>query len=462
MKGRVKGNSKNKAHVYAYKTPSERVQVGKSETKSAGTIIKWGEKDDLPAHYLRLIDGSGTATRCLQQLGAFIYADGFADEEARKYKVNETQTADALLYELKNEVSYLETIPLRIRYALDHTKTAEVLPTECIRKLSDGTFIYNPTFGQKKFDKNQEEILQPYDPSEETVNAILAEATATGEQPGQIYYLYPKRKGAYDYAKPPYTTTAGLADIETDKELSQFDLEEVKNSFMPNAILTLLGRNEAQPDGEVSEDDRALQEQLREFTGKTKDCNGRKKLLVLEAETAELAPKLQSFDGTSALNGMDSINERVVRKVCRHIGVPPALVGVAAPGQLGQTQEIVNAIDLMKLSVMEYQGLIQRVMEELFPEAETGVSNWTITSLNPLNYVQPEVLAKMTTDEIRAIGGLAPVELPQNNEAELAINALNSLPPSVVNKVLDAMTEDEIRALIGKAPKPQPSNPATL
>ena len=52
-------------------------------------------------------------------------------------------------------------------------------------------------------------------------------------------------------------------------------------------------------------------------------------------------------------------------------------------------------------------------------------------------------------DEIRALGGYAPIEIDINQEKQDVLNNLNTLSPLVANKVLESMTTEEIRALVG-------------
>jgi hypothetical protein len=441
-----------KAAVFAFSTPSARAEIGKAEQKpNEAKIVQWGERDDLPHHYLRLIGSSGTATSCLQLLETFINADGFRDENAAKCQVNETQTADSLLQDITGDIASLNGLALRVRF-IEGKVQVENLPLECVRKLSSGQFIFNPTFGQKKINKELDEILTGYSTLEALKEAYIENPEEVSET-GQLYYYYYKTKGAYDYPKPPYATVGGLADIENDTEISLYDLDEVKSGFRLNAIMTAIGNYEdiLDENGEAIEnpDLANLKANLKSFTERTSAIEARKKIMLLTAETQELVPKLEPFNNSKSLELMDAVTLRIANKVCRHMVTPPVLVGIATAGQLGQTQEIVNMIQLFQMRIVKYQSIIQRVMEELFPE----ISDWMISTLNPLKFIPAEVIAKMTDEEIRAIGGLPAIENVFPVEIQKTLTALNALTPLVANKVLESMTESEIRALIGLNPK---------
>lgn len=384
------------AGVFNLSSPSAFVEVGKVEqAKGEAKIIPWGEGDNLPHHYLRLIGASGTATSCLQILETFILANGFTDETAAAEAVNETQTADSLLQDVVGDVASLNGLALRVRL-VDGKVYTENLPVECARKLENGEFVFNPTFGQKKVNKEKSEFLPGYTDME-GLKAYAAEFPKEAAETGMLYYYYYKTKGAYVYPIPPYATTGGLADIENDTEISLYDLDEVKSGFRLSAIMTVPGDFESTFDEEGNEipnpELEGLKATLREFTERKDTTEARKKIMLLTAQTAELAPKLEPFNNSKALQLLDEVTNRAANKVCRHMNVPPVLVGIQTAGQLGQTQEIANMIQLFQMRILKYQSMIQRVMEELYPGKD-----WTISTLNPLQFV-PDYLFQYLTDE---------------------------------------------------------------
>lgn len=384
-----------KAAVFNYSTPSARVAVGAAETeKKEGKPVKWGDKDDLPHHYLRLIAASGTANSCLHILETFIAADGFRDKAAAAFEVNEYQTADSFLQDVAGDVAALNGLALRVRYA-EGEVLIENLALECVRKLDNGEFLFNPTMGQEKYDKNKNEILPGYSNLEALKQAATEDAEGMAEK-GQIYYYYFKTKGAYEYPKPIYATTGGLADIENDAEISLYDLDEVKSGFRLNAIMTAIGNYDDVQDNEgnlIENPDLAnLKEQLGSFTERKDTTEARKKILLLTAETAELVPKLEPFNNSKSLELLDAVTMRIANKVCRHMITPPPLAGIQVAGQLGQTQEIVNMIQLFQMRILKFQNMIQRVMEELYPSTESKVTSWEISTLNPLQFIPDYVI----------------------------------------------------------------------
>lgn len=456
----IKSTGRISAKVFNYASPVSRVSTGNESVKpEEGKIIKWGAKDDLPHEYLRLISDSGTASSCMRRVSKFIFADGFQDKAVADRMVSELQTADALLQDMAGDAAAFSGVALRVRL-VDGEVMAENLPFECVRKLDNGFYFYNPTLGQTKVDKALNEILPGYSTQDNLREAAAENAEAMAET-GQIYYYFEKTKGAYEYPVPVYAATGSLADMETDAEIALYVNDDVKSGFRLNAILTAIG-DFSSTIGENGEeipnpDLEGLKTQLRSFTTREGRGEARKKVLLLTAPTQEMIPKLEPFNNSQALELLADLTDHIANKVCRNWSVPPVLVGLSKPGQLGQSQEIANMIKLFQMDIVGTQNWIQRIFAELWPD----VQDWATTSLNPIDYFPPEVLAKMTDDEIRQLGGLPPVEAELPSEAEKTLNAINALSPLVANKVLDSMTEDEIRALVGLKQKPNDPNQQT-
>lgn len=457
----VKSTGRINAKVFNYSSPVSRVSTGNESVKpEEGKIIKWGAKDDLPHEYLRLISDSGTASSCMRRVSKFIFADGFQDKAVANREVNELQTADALLQDMAGDAAAFSGVALRVRL-VDGEVMAENLPFECVRKLDNGFYFYNPTLGQAKVDKALSEILPGYSTQDNLREAAAEtpESKVAMAETGQIYYYFEKTKGAYEYPVPVYAATGSLADMETDAEIALYVNDDVKSGFRLNAILTAIGdfSSTIGDNGEEipNPDLEGLKTQLRSFTTREGRGEARKKVLLLTAPTQEMIPKLEPFNNSKALELLTDLTDHIANKVCRNWSVPPVLVGLSKPGQLGQSQEIANMIKLFQMDIVGTQNWIQRIFAELWPE----VQDWATTSLNPIDYFPPEVLAKMTDDEIRAMAGLPPVERP--TETEITVNALNSLPADVRTQVMATMTEDEKRALIGLKPLPNDANQQT-
>jgi hypothetical protein len=123
--------------------------------------------------------------------------------------------------------------------------------------------------------------------------------------------------------------------------------------------------------------------------------------------------------------------------------VPPVLCGVAEAGLLGSNQQIVNSIKLFGLTIEPARALGLDPLRQFFPALD-----FAVLPLNPVEYIDPAVAAKMTDDQLRAMQGLPPLEKREDTQAQQTLQALGTLSPLLATKALEEMTSEEIRALI--------------
>jgi hypothetical protein len=120
------------------------------------------------------------------------------------------------------------------------------------------------------------------------------------------------------------------------------------------------------------------------------------------------------------------------------------MIGLEAATILGNAQAIYNSLKMFMLMIKSRQQLIIEAFTVLWPQVD-----WSIKQLNIYDYLPSEVLAVLTPDELRLLGGYPPQETKTTSSQELLINSLNSLSPLVANKVLESLSEEEIRGLVG-------------
>lgn len=412
---------------------------------------QYGLNDLLPNDNLKLINDCGVAKRCVRKKARYIQGDGFADENVADMPVNATQTADGLLRHIASYAAYNEGFALSIRRNAE-AKIVEVkcLPFECVRKNIDGTFLYNPAKGQPNYDQKKDTRHPAFNPYI-SVDEYRQNLIDFKQQP-EIFYIYEQTADNPHYPVPDYN--AGLEDIQTCVEISKVDLECVQNGFMPSGILTTNEIDDVNKDGEPDANGNRtghtpyeyFVEELKKFTGQTKDQNGmsgRFKLFHIMVSNMAEAPKLDTYDAKSILEASNSKRDIIAREVCRLFGVNPILVGFSDAAVLGNQQALANTIAELNNYVNSIQRMITEAFTTLFPQ-----NDWTITQFNPITYIPAEVWAKMTDDEIRGVVGLEPIDTGTPSESQKTLEALNTLSPLVANKVLDSMTTNEIRALV--------------
>lgn len=373
----------------------------------------YGIDDLLPNNNLRMINDCGVAKRCVRKKARYIQGDGFSDALISKMPVNATQTADALLRHISSYAAYNEGFALQVRRNAE-MKIVDVkcIPFECVRKKEDGTFTYNPTLGQPNYKRDKETTHPAFNP-----NITLEEYSQNlidFKNQAEIFYVYEQTADNPHYPVPDYN--AGLEDIQTCIEISKVDLECTVNGFMPSGILTTHEIDNVNKDGDKDENGNGcgktpyeyFVEELKKFTGQTKDANGKSgrfKLMHIMVSSGQEAPTLQNYDAKAILEASNGKRDVIAREVCRLFGVNPIMVGFSDAAVLGNTQALVNCINEFNHYINPIQRMITETFQTLFPKED-----WTISQFNPIQHIPPEVWETLTIDEKRALAGYEPLK----------------------------------------------------
>lgn len=395
------------------------------EQKGVGAVkvYHWGDNNQLPQELLALAYDSGTAEACLRILAQFIGGEGFAEEATATAMANPEQTFADLLNQAKHYAALGIGVTFALRFDLNgENPDIYVVEAECVRRERDGSgrYVLNDRLAVGKMPVGDNRLYLPYHQRAQPAELgaeVLAAAEGPGGYWGHLWWSFEGRVGRQRYPWP--TWYAGREDVESDGHLGKFELKQIKNSFMPDLVITLVGEkyNDVPDDnyelktGET-EDDRpyvrspdriAVEATIRALKGAATEAS----VMLNTVESKEEMPQLNWVDKGPNSKGLTDMTARIEGKVYRRFGVPPVLDGVAQPGQLGTNQQIVNSIQLFNLVVKPARGLITGPLAHLRPDLD-----FTVKPLNPVTYLDPAVAAKLTTDELRAIGGYGPQEPP--------------------------------------------------
>jgi hypothetical protein len=110
-----------------------------------------------------------------------------------------------------------------------------------------------------------------------------------------------------------------------------------------------------------------------------------------------------------------------------------------------------------------YVNAKQRSLEEIINylyKFNDVTAQLELKKTEPINFEFSETIisANMTQEEIREKLGLSPIEKKEDDNSQQIINSLNSLNPTILQKVIENMDREEIRGLVGlsslQAPQP--------
>lgn len=433
-------------------------------------VISYGEKNSLPNDLLSNIASSGTATNCVKKIKIFIQGDGFK-KGVSDIRVNPYQTADDLLAEIAYSQAIFKGFALNIIYRNDgEVGAVYYLDFEKIRRTSTGGFIYNKNFGKKGY-KSADDIIYPsFDKErftpEERLGRINWEVEEYGYQLGEIFYSW--ERSPFNEFYPIPEAWSGQKDIISDGSLTNLEFRNIVKGFRPTVVISTVGElDDKNKDERGNTELDNFRSNLLSFTGDEAAT-----MLHLEASTKEGLPSIYSYPLAEQLDGVDKATDRVARKVCRLFGCPPSLVGLTDAAILGNQQAIANAIKILNNSILPDQIQISGAFTLIYPTPD-----WTIQSLSLIDYIPSEVISKLSTDEIRALGGYPPASSEgQSSEVTLAeklgVGGTQSLVGILSDPLLSqdqkiqvvvklfGLSEEDSFLLVTGQPKPTTTQPA--
>jgi hypothetical protein len=393
--------------------------VGEPKGNGAVKVYNWGDNNLLPQELLALAYDSGTAEACLRILAQFIGGEGFVKEETGKAMANPEQNFNELLAEAKHYAALGIGVTFGLRFDLNgESPDIYVLEAECVRRERDGLgrYVLNDRLAHGKMPIADNRLYLPF--HRQADSAQIAEevnaAADAGNYWGHLWWSFEGRVGRRRYPWPSWH--AAKEDVEADAQLPRYDLKQIKNGFMPDLVMTLVGDkyndvpdDRWEPGTDETEEDRpyvkspdriAVEATIRALKGAASESS----VMLNTVETQEEMPQLDWVDKGPNSKGLTDMRNRIEGAVYRRFGVPPELAGVATAGVLGNNQQIVNLISFFNLRIAPDRALITGPLSHLRPDLD-----FTVKPLNPITYLDPLIAAKLTPDEIRAIGGYAPL-----------------------------------------------------
>lgn len=370
--------------------------------KQEGTYT-YGANNRLPQDIIAMVANNAAILKALRLRSKYIYANGFLDEKAGNFIVDENgKTANQLFQEICFTKALFGSIDLHVSKKINgEVVKAEPTSHELIRRRLDGDFEINPYWGMKDFKKSDTVKYKAF--KQGKPDKIYRDKD--GNMLGEILYHWNKDAISFFYPIPDWF--AGEMDVRTSSELSAMDLEMAVNSFMTSAILTLVGENLDIP---VKEGEKSYVEQvislLAQFTGGMKGADGtsdRMRMLLLTAPDKDAVPVLQQFAVDKLISGSIEKREAVDRLISMNAGVNPVLLGYDAATTLGNTNALANAKNMLSDNVITDQEDVKKVFTMLWPNMD-----WTVSRLKAVGQIDPKVMEVLTVNEKRALEGYKP------------------------------------------------------
>jgi hypothetical protein len=420
----------------------------------------YGEDDRLPNAIIEAVNNSGTATSCVEKLTEFTYGLGFSDPAFAAWKpANVGQTSNQKLLDICTNFSYLQGYALLIFFT-NEGKIYNWVPkgVQMFRR-KNGGWIYNELMGEdwKHPDEDIEmKSFVPGMPLEIRQSRIAEQIKQYGEQVGEVYYPFRKRMGRLYNIYPVPDWYSDIESIIADGKVSEFDLRNIAQGWRASVIISTGPLNREVKDEAGKSEKDYFDESIEGFIGEDAAP-----VLHLEGRTGEEQPVVTTLPLQDVVDAAAAASERVPKRVCRVMNVPPVLVGFSEAGKLGDTQELQNIMKLFGMSVIKRQEFIKETLEALRPEfADTQFAN-TSFDITPL-----DVFGITEASTGGTLGAKADLTGKQRQNLDRVIRKIERGEYTVERGVLDlkdfAFTEESaikyLQAAIKTTPNESPNN----
>jgi hypothetical protein len=242
----------------------------------------------------------------------------------------------------------------------------------------------------------------------------------------QLYCYEIKSAGQDYYPLPTYTSALNFAFLSG--ELSYFAKSNIQNSIFPSFAMMF-------PKRPQSEEEKHM---IKDTIDRLKGAQNAGKAVAFFANSQDQLPKIESLPTNSNDKMFQEASGLNTEQICFAHTIDPILMGVRTTGALGSGSDIKQAYVIFEKNVvMELRAQVETIFQEILTIAR--------------------IPADFTINNFQIIGDTI-VEVDE--ETSKVKDALNSLSDALLGKVLEKMTTNEIRALASLPPIDETTNPA--
>ena len=306
------------------------------EVKSKDWIL-FGEDNKFPNQLLYLYNKSSNHNAILNGKAIYIFGNGF---ETGNVVVNDLgETFNQVMRKFIIDVELFGGGRLEGIWKKGGGLFLKHIPFQYLRRAKDKEgYFYSKNWEKYRNSEYEPKFIPDYDPENRKGAFIFA------------YNEY--RPGIEDYPLPGYF--GALNDIETDVEISKYNLSIIKNGMFASKMISF---NDGKPTDEIK---RQIEKDFkRKFAGSE---NSGSFMLVFNADPAK-APTVQDLSTTDLDKLFDQLNKTTQAEIfSAHLVTSPMLFGIKTEGQLGGRSELLESYEIFKNT---YINAKQQAAEEV-------------------------------------------------------------------------------------------------
>ena len=346
------------------------------ESKSKEWVF-YGENNNYYQHLIDLYNSSPTNNAAINGISQMIFGKGLdatdSNKKLEEYAMMKSLFSNDCVRRLAYDLKLMGQCAMQVVYDKSHKRIIEVahFPIETLRsgKANEegivDSYFYSADWATKR-------------PSEQP---LRFSAYGTSNEEIEILMVKPYRAGYYYYSPVDYQ--GGLQYAELEEEISNYHLNNIKNSFAPSMLINF---NNGIPD---EEERQIIENSIKQKWSGTSNAG---KFILSFNDNAESQASIETVQLSDAHNQYQFLSDESMRKIMvAHRIISPMLLGIKDNTGLGN-----NAEELKTASIL-FDNTVIRPFQELLLSAFDNILAFNNASLNlyfktlqPLEFVDLE------------------------------------------------------------------------
>ena len=379
--------------------------------------IYFGEDNNYPDYLIELYLRCAKHNAIINGKTNYIYGGGLVTDD-KTSTVNQKAITQKFISKLKpfindmiKDFELFNSIAIEIIYDKLGNEIADFayMPISKIRTNADeSVYFYSNDWKQSKQteEKTGFKELEPFDYENKVKGSQLF-----------VFKLKSPKNGVDKnvYGIPNYI--GATSAIETDIEISNFHLNNIKSGFSQGQIISF---NNGTPPTEEAK--KHIERQIKQKATGTDKAGG---LVITFNASQDNAPTIQSFSPNDLDKQFIEIGKRVDQEIfTSHNIVSPVLFGVATEGALGQRNEMLDAYELFQST---YISIRQGILEDIINQFSSffGIANYIyFKKSTPIKSLLPDSIIQKVYDAYPVEQIIDMMGLPQiDNSYKVVLSA---------------------------------------
>ena len=350
--------------------------------------IEYGADNNYFQFLIDRYNGSPTNNAAINGISQAIYGKGLNATDSSKKPNEYAQMVSLFRKDVVRRCCYdlklMGQAAIQVIYSKDRSKIVQLehMPIETLRAEKcdeDGNvpayYYYNDWANIKRTD-----------------NPLRIPAFGMSKESIEIYYIKPYKSGFYYYSPVDYQ--GGLQYAELEEEISNFHINNVRNSLMPSMLINF-------NNGTPNQQERQLIE--NKIAAKFQSTSNAGKFILAFNDNKESQAEITPVQLSDAHNQYQFLSEESTQKIMvAHRIVSPMLLGIKDGSGLGNNaEEIKTASLLMDNTVIRpFQELLIDSFDQILAYNDIAL-NLYFTTLQPLEFteVDTDLQDKETIEE---------------------------------------------------------------